>query len=62
MIAIENPIRIDRTLIENFQPDRDFLFSIAPWLKNFQQTLIENRDIYHGLPSYMPVADLVNFS
>jgi hypothetical protein len=29
MIAIENPIRIDRTLIENFQPDRDFLFSFA---------------------------------
>jgi len=27
-IPIEKLIRINQTLIENFQPDRDFLFSI----------------------------------
>jgi hypothetical protein len=30
MIAIENLIRIDRIMTENFQPDFDFLFSTRP--------------------------------
>jgi hypothetical protein len=29
-------------LVNFSQPDFDFLFSTGPWLKNFQQTLIEN--------------------
>jgi protein tyrosine phosphatase len=41
MIAIENLIRIDQTLIFHFQPDSDFNFSIRVRLKNFQQTLVE---------------------
>ena len=41
MISIENYLRIDRLLIVNFQPYRDFCFSIDPWLKFFKQTLIE---------------------
>jgi len=37
----ENLIRINQILIENFQADFDFYFSTGPWLKNFEQTLIE---------------------
>lgn len=41
MIAIENPIRINRDPVFIFKLDRDFIFSTRPWLKNFEQTLIE---------------------
>lgn len=37
MIMIENKIRINRTLTENFQADFDFIFSTGFYLKNFQR-------------------------
>ncbi len=41
MIANENLIRINQSLVGIFQPDRDLYCSARPWLKNFEQTLIE---------------------
>ena len=44
-ITIKKLIRINQTLNENFSSNPDFLFSIKPWLKIFERTLIENRPI-----------------
>ncbi|WP_372960464.1 hypothetical protein [Methanoregula sp.] len=49
MIAIENLIRINRTLIFIFQPDFDFFFSVKPCLKIFKQPLVEKRSPRAGL-------------
>jgi len=43
-IAIEKLIRIDRTLIFIFQPDRDCIFLSRLWLRNFYQGLIEDHE------------------
>lgn len=40
-IAIENLIRIDRIVIDNFQTDLDLFFLTRPWLKMVKQTLVE---------------------
>jgi len=40
-IAFENHFRINRTLLEKFQSDFDFIFSTTLCLKKINQTLIK---------------------